>query len=64
MRELLIQYRGKKSQKTMAEKYGVSQQTWSFWESGKATPSPAMMKRIATDSKKPMEKIFFDAFNQ
>jgi len=48
----------------MAEKYGVSQQTWSFWESGKATPNPAMMKRIATDSKKPMEKIFFDAFNQ
>jgi transcriptional regulator with XRE-family HTH domain len=62
MREMLIQYRGKRSQKEMAEKYGVSQQLWSFWELGKSTPKPHIMKKIALDSKKPMEKIFSDAF--
>lgn len=62
MREMLIQYRGKRSQKKMAEKYGVSQQLWSFWELGKSTPKPHIMKKIALDSKKPMEKIFSDAF--
>ena len=59
MRKVLIAYRGKKSQKEMARRYGVSQQTWSFWESGKATPRLAMMKRIADDIKKPIEKVFF-----
>lgn len=63
MREMLIQYRGKRSQKEMAEKYGVSQQLWSFWELGKSTPKPHIMKKIALDSKKPMEKIFSDAFD-
>ena len=63
MREMLIQYRGKRSQKKMAEKYGVSQQLWSSWELGKSTPKPHVMKKIALDSKKPMEKIFPDAFD-
>ena len=63
MREMLIQYRGKRSQKQMAEKYGVSQQLWSFWELGKSTPKPHVMKQIAKDSRKPMEKIFSDAFD-
>ena len=47
----------------MAEKYGVSQQLWSFWELGKSTPKPHFMKQIAKDSRKPMEKIFSDAFD-
>ena len=64
MRELLIKYRGKRSQREMAEKYGVSQQLWAFWEAGKSTPRPHVMKQIAIDSKMPMEKIFSDAFNQ
>jgi DNA-binding XRE family transcriptional regulator len=64
MRELLIKYRGKRTQKEMAEKYGVSQQSWAFWELGKSTPKPHIMKKIALDSKKPMEKIFFDVFKQ
>lgn len=63
MREMLIQYRGKRTQKEMAEKYGVSQQLWSFWELGKYTPKPHIMKKIALDSNKPMEKIFSDAFD-
>ena len=63
MREMLIQYRGKRSQKEMAEKYGVSQQLWSFWELGNSTPKPYIMKKIALDRTKPMEKIFSDAFD-
>ena len=63
MREMLIQYRGKRSQKKMAEKYGVSQQLWSFWDLGKSTPKPHIMKQIAKDSRNPMEKIFSDAFD-
>ena len=50
MRELLIKYRGKRTQKEMAEKYGVSQQSWAFWELGKSTPKPHIMKKIALDN--------------
>ena len=64
MRELLVQYRGKRSQREMAEKYGVSQQLWALWELGKSAPRPHVMKQISLDAKKPMEKIFFDVFNQ
>lgn len=64
MRDLLIKYRGKRTQKEMAEIYGVSQQTWALWELGKSAPKPHIMKQISVDSKKPMEKIFFDVFNQ
>lgn len=64
MREMLIQYRGSRSQKKMAEKYGVSQQLWSFWELGKSTPKPHIMKQIEIDSGIPMETLFFDVFNK
>ena len=64
MRELLIKYRGKRSQKQMAKKYGVSQQAWSKYENGTATPTPNVMLRIEKDSKMKMEKIFFDVFQQ
>lgn len=64
MRELLIKYRGKRSQKQMAKKYGVSQQAWSKYENGTATPAPNVMLRIEKDSKMKMEKIFFDVFQQ
>lgn len=64
MRDLLIAYRGSRSQREMAEKYGVSQQLWALWEAGKSVPRPHVMKQISKDSKKPMEEIFFDAFNQ
>lgn len=64
MRDLLIKYRGKRSQREMAEKYKVSQQLWALWESGKSIPRPHVMKQIADDSRMPMEQIFFDAFNQ
>ncbi|MGN0115638.1 MAG: helix-turn-helix transcriptional regulator [Acutalibacteraceae bacterium] len=35
------------SQKQLAEQLGVSQQTVAKWESGNASPKPALIKRIA-----------------
>ena len=64
MRDLLVKYRGKRTQKEMAEKYGVSQQLWALWEAGKSIPRPHVMKQIAIDANLPMERIFYDAFNQ
>lgn len=64
MRELLVKYRGKRSQREMALRYGVSQQLWAMWELGKCIPRPHVMKQIAEDAKIPMERLFYDAFNQ
>ncbi len=63
-RKILIDFRGKKSQAEMAEKYGISQQLWSCWENGNSTPLPHLMKRLENDIGVPMEEIFFDVFNQ
>ena len=62
-RALLVKYRGKRSQREMADLYDVSQQVWSRWENGIATPSVINMKRLENDIGKPMEKIFYDVFN-
>ena len=35
------------SQKQLAEQLGISQQTVAKWESGNASPKPALIKRIA-----------------
>ena len=63
VRTKLIKFRGNRSQAVMAGIYGVTQQVWSKWETGKSTPSAIMMKKIEMDSGVPMEKIFFDIFN-
>lgn len=63
-RQLLVEYRGKRSQSEMAAIYGVSQQLWSCWENGVSAPVPHIMKAIAIDSGIPMDEIFFDLFNQ
>ena len=63
-RELLINFRGKRSQEEMANKYVVSQQLWSCWENGVSKPLPHIMKRIEKDSGIAMEEIFFDVFNR
>lgn len=63
MRDKLIKFRGTKSQEEMACHYGVSQQLWSKWERGITCPSPTKMLLIEKDSGIPMEKLFFDSFN-
>lgn len=62
MRIWLIKYRGNRTQKEMATRYGVSQQAWSKWEKGKSTPSRPIMKQLEIDSGIPMEIMFSDAF--
>ena len=63
MREELIKFRGDKSQEEMAKRYGVTQQAWSQWEKGTLKPGVVMMKRLEIDSGIPMERLFFDVFN-
>lgn len=63
VRKALIDYRGKRSQETMAELFGVSQQTWSAWEVGRATPPAKTMQKIAKMSKKSIKTLFPDIFN-
>ena len=63
-RDILIEFRGKKSQTEIAKEYGVSQQLWSRWENGNSTPLPHLMKRLEDDVGLPMEEIFFDVFNK
>ena len=61
-RQILIDFRGKRSQTEMAKQYGVSQQAWAKWEIGISAPTPDKMKLIATDIGRPMEEIFHDVF--
>ncbi len=62
-REILIEYRGNRSQKEIAKQYGVPQQTWQRWEAGKNKPNVVTMKRLEDDIGVPMEVIFADVFN-
>ncbi len=62
-REKLVMFRGERSQADMASHYGVTQQAWNSWESGRRTPRPHIMKRLEIDSGIPMEVLFFDVFN-
>lgn len=61
--QMLINFRGDRSQEQMAKIYGVSQQTWSTWENGTRTPTKKIMKRISDDSGIAMDVLFFDSFN-
>lgn len=63
VREELIKFRAGRTQKDMAQKYGVSQQVWNCWEKGVSSPRVHMMKRLSDDSHVSMEKLFPDQFN-
>ena len=63
-RQLIIAYRGERTQEEMAKLYGVTQQTWSGWENGTYVPQLPLMKRLSDDIGRPMQDIFFDAFNR
>ncbi|WP_337937017.1 helix-turn-helix transcriptional regulator [Acidaminococcus fermentans] len=63
MDNLLVEFRGKRTQKEMADKYGVSQQSWSFWENGARKPPLNIMLQLEKDSGIPMEKLFYKEFN-
>lgn len=60
---LLKILRGDKSQVEMAKEYGVSQQCWQSWETGRTVPDNSTMLRMENNFGVPMEHIFFDSFN-
>ena len=62
-KNLLGLIRGNKSQVEMAEKYGVSQQTWSSWEKGRTCPELSIMLLMQNEYKIPLEVIFFAESN-
>ena len=62
-KNLLHLLRGEKSQAEMATKYGVTQQTWYSWESGRTVPSNEIMLKLEIEFSIPMEVIFFASFN-
>ena len=59
MREALVNFRGDRTQKEMADRYGVNQQTWSQWELGNSTPSAKNMIKIAKDAGRTVDELFF-----
>ena len=63
-RQILIDFRGSRTQYDMAQCYGVTQQAWAKWEAGENTPTPDKMKQLEDDIGVPMEVIFADAFKQ
>ena len=62
-KNLLQVLRGENSQADMASIYGVTQQTWYSWESGRTVPNNEIMLRMENDFSIPMEVIFFASFN-
>ncbi len=62
-KNLLQLLRGNKTQTEMGNIYGVSQQTWFSWESGRTTPSNDILLKMEKDFSIPMEVILFKSFN-
>lgn len=62
-KNLLQLLRGNNSQAEMATIYGVTQQAWYSWESGRTVPNNEIMLRMENDFSIPMEVIFFTSFN-
>mgnify|MGYP003595565165 CR=1 FL=1 len=62
-KNLLQLLRGEKSQNEMASIYGVTQQTWYSWESGRTVPNNEIMLKMEIEFSIPMEVIFFASFN-
>ena len=58
--ERLIELRGNKTQKKVADDIGISQSTYAMYETGKRVPSDEKKKRIADYFKTTVQSIFFD----
>lgn len=59
----LIAARGDRTQEEIAQLCGVKQQTYSHWETGRATPSIRIMISLERLLKVPKEQLFNDIFN-
>lgn len=62
-RVALVNARGKKTQEEIAILCGVKQQTYSHWETGRATPPIKKMIALEQILGVPKEELFFDVFN-
>lgn len=51
------------TQQELADALGTNQKVISSWETGNATPRPAMMQKVEDYFGVPKEDIFFEAFN-
>jgi len=56
----LVELRGKRTQKEVADAVGVAQSTYAMYELGQRIPSDEKKKRIATYFKKSVQSIFFN----
>lgn len=57
-KNLLSTIRQDKTQAEIAAVYGVSQQAWSSWESGRTVPDLNIMLQMEQSTGIPMEEIF------
>jgi transcriptional regulator with XRE-family HTH domain len=55
----LVELRGSKTQKEVAEALEICQSTYAMYESGKRMPSDEKKKRIAEYFKRSVQSIFF-----
>jgi len=60
---MLKKLRNEKTQKSMANIFGVTQQAWHSWESGRTLPSLKLMQLMEEHFSVRKEEIFFGAFN-
>jgi transcriptional regulator with XRE-family HTH domain len=59
----LINARGAKTQTDIAKLCGVTQQTYSHWETGRATPPIKKMILLERILNVPKEQLFYDVFH-
>jgi DNA-binding XRE family transcriptional regulator len=63
MREKLIKARGDSSQEQMGKRYGVRQQSYSSWESGRTSPPHWVIEDMEKFFGVPKQELFPDLFN-
>lgn len=58
MPNLLKDLRGSRTQAEMASIFGITQQAWSSWESGRTVPKPSIMQMMEDMFQRKKEDIF------
>lgn len=59
MNKKLIELRGKRARKMVAESLGITSQGLGMIERGERTPRPALMKKFSEYYKKTVDELFF-----
>lgn len=61
MNKKLIELRGEKSRKMVAESLGITTQGLAMIERGERNPRPALMKKFSDYYKKTVDELFFQS---